>query len=132
MKNIKPLIFMSFIISIFSCAAPQDRYNTQTGALLGAGIGAVAGQAIGRDTHATLIGAEIGTLLGSILGNAADQNAAAVKEAGSRQAVYYDNNRGNLESVPLRQKNPCRKVTRRIWENGRMVKETVEEICETD
>ncbi len=134
MKNINLLISMSFIINIVSCAAPQDRYNTQTGALLGAGIGAVAGQAIGRDTHATLLGAELGSIFGSIIGNAADQSAAAAKQAtlpGTR-SVYYDNNRGNFETVPFRQQNPCRKVTRRIWENGRLVKETVEETCEND
>ncbi|KXK30705.1 MAG: hypothetical protein UZ16_OP3001003081 [Candidatus Hinthialibacteria bacterium OLB16] len=38
--------------------------KTQTGALLGAGAGALAGQAIGGDTKGTLIGAGVGGLAG--------------------------------------------------------------------
>jgi hypothetical protein len=72
--------------------------------------------------------------LGSNIGNAVDQSASAAKESplNNRRPAYYDNNRGNFETVPAVQQNPCRKVTRRIWENGRLVKEIVEEICESD
>ena len=51
--------------------------DAQAGALLGAGIGALAGQAIGHDTEATLIGAAIGTGAGYILGNESDKQRAA-------------------------------------------------------
>lgn len=132
MKKINLLIFIFIIINTLSCSA--QRYNTQTGALFGAGIGAITGQAVGRDTRSTLIGAELGTILGSIIGNAADQNAAAARErtSGNRVPVYDHNYRGNFETVPTAPQNPCRKVTRRIWENGRLTKEIVEEICESD
>lgn len=43
--------------------------KTQEGAAWGAGIGALAGQAIGGDTGATLIGAGAGALLGGAIGN---------------------------------------------------------------
>ncbi len=46
------------------------------GALLGAGLGALAGQAIGRDTKSTLIGAGIGAGLGYVIGNEKDKKAA--------------------------------------------------------
>ncbi len=39
--------------------------DAQSGALLGAGIGALAGQAIGGDTKATLIGAGVGYIIGN-------------------------------------------------------------------
>ncbi|OPY73602.1 MAG: hypothetical protein A4E62_00366 [Syntrophorhabdus sp. PtaU1.Bin002] len=49
-------------------------YNTQTGAAIGAGLGALAGQIIGRNTTGTLIGLAGGALVGAIAGNAVDQN----------------------------------------------------------
>lgn len=43
--------------------------KTEEGASWGAGIGALAGQAIGGDTESTLIGAGAGALLGGLIGN---------------------------------------------------------------
>ena len=47
--------------------------DAQTGALIGAGLGAVAGQAIGGDSEATLIGAAVGGGAGYLVGNEADK-----------------------------------------------------------
>jgi hypothetical protein len=47
--------------------------DAQAGALLGAGIGALAGQAIGRDTEATLIGTAVGAGAGYVVGNESDK-----------------------------------------------------------
>jgi hypothetical protein len=58
----------------FSCVS--EGYNTQKGAAIGAGLGAIAGQAIGHDTASTLIGAAVGGLVGAIGGNAVDQDVA--------------------------------------------------------
>ncbi|MGW8195741.1 MAG: glycine zipper domain-containing protein, partial [Desulforhopalus sp.] len=44
-----------------------------TGAGVGAAGGALLGQAIGRNTEATLIGAAVGTMLGYIVGNEMDK-----------------------------------------------------------
>ena len=83
--------------SLVSCAAPPTRRQQTTGggAAVGAGVGAILGQAIGRDTESTLIGAGIGALLGGIAGNQigaymdrqeqALRNAVAVSEAASIQ-----------------------------------------------
>ena len=49
--------------------------KTEEGASFGAGIGALAGQAIGNDTGSTLIGAGIGALLGGAIGNDQDQQS---------------------------------------------------------
>ncbi len=119
------------------CATPYyDRYNTQRGAAVGAGIGAGLGQAIGRNTEGTLIGAAVGTLIGAIVGNAVDQGYQASREAAltNKRIVYYDDRGGAVEAMPQPmtgdQRTNCHKVTKRVWENGRMVSETVEEVCE--
>ena len=47
--------------------------DAQGGALLGAGIGALAGQAIGGNTEATLIGTAVGAGAGYVVGNESDK-----------------------------------------------------------
>ncbi len=77
-----------------SCAS--DGYNTQTGAAIGAGVGALAGQAIGNNTEGTLIGAAGGALLGAIIGNAADQDIANQRMYAAEQATPP----GNAQDAP--------------------------------
>lgn len=50
--------------------------DAQSGSLLGAGVGALAGQAIGGNTEATLIGAGVGAGAGYIIGNESDKEKA--------------------------------------------------------
>ena len=84
MKEIKKIryavIILAAVLFLTSCGNP-NRYNTQRGAAIGAGFGALAGQMIGRNTKGTLIGAGVGTLLGAIVGNAVDQERQAAEEA---------------------------------------------------
>ena len=47
--------------------------DAEAGALLGAGLGALAGQAIGNDTEATVIGTAIGAGVGYAVGNESDK-----------------------------------------------------------
>lgn len=135
-RTIITLMLLAILGITTSCAGiPPDRYNTQKGAAVGAGIGALMGQAIGRDTKGTLLGAGIGTLLGAIVGNAADQSNQAARDAAltNKRVVYYDNQGGAVEAIPGppdRQRTDCRKVTKRVWDRGQLVSETVEEVCE--
>ena len=52
-----------------------------TGATVGTGIGALAGNLIGGDTEATLIGAAVGAGVGYLIGNERDKDAAAKMRA---------------------------------------------------
>lgn len=116
MKNyLFAVLILIFSFFLTSCATlSPDRYNTQKGAAIGAGAGALIGQAIGGNTEGTLIGMASGALLGALVGNSVDQDYQAARE-GVPQAPIYSN---------------CRKVRKQIWENGVLVKETVEEICD--
>jgi uncharacterized protein YcfJ len=133
-KNLMYVATFFVILSLAACATGRDRYNTQRGAAIGAGLGAVAGQAIGRDTEATLLGAGVGTVLGAIMGNAVDQSHEATREAAmtNERVVYYDNRGGAVEAIPgpADQHTDCRKVTKRVWENGELVSEKIEESCQ--
>ncbi len=135
-RNVVGISLLLILVAMLcSCASvPYDRYNTQKGAAIGAGVGAIGGQLVGHSTKATLIGAAAGTLLGSIIGNAADQSYQAEREAirTNRRVVYYDDYGGAVEVIPgpRNQHTDCRKVTKKLWRNGALVNETVEEICE--
>ena len=51
-------------------------YRTQQGAVIGAALGAWAGQDIGHDTESTLIGAAVGGVAGAVIGDAVEQYEA--------------------------------------------------------
>ena len=134
-RNILIVVLLSILFLSVSCATKQpDRYNTQRGAAIGAGVGALMGQAIGGDTEGTLLGAGIGTLVGAIAGNAVDQEHQAARDAArtNKRIVYVDKRGHAVEAIPVQndQQTKCRKVTKRQWDNGQMISEKVEEICE--
>jgi hypothetical protein len=60
----------------------------QTGALVGSGVGALAGQAIGGNTASTLIGAGIGAGIGFIVGNEMDKKEATEMSQQTASANY--------------------------------------------
>ena len=129
------VVICTIMIALVSCATvPDDRYNTQKGAVLGGGLGALLGQAIGGDSEATLLGAGIGTVVGALAGNARDQEHQAARDAAAinKRVIYVDNQGRAVEAIPMQgsQQTNCRKVTKRQWDNGQMVSETIEEICE--
>lgn len=140
----KRILMVLVIITMLGACAPMaqqgggydhSRYNTQKGALGGAAAGAIAGQAIGRNTESTLIGLAIGTVFGGLAGNVVDQKNVAAREAArtGEPAVYYDGQGGRVEATPIgpvNQRTDCRKVRKRIWKDGQLVSDTVEEVCE--
>ena len=62
--------------ALSSCLLMQGCNDAQAGLLLGAGGGALAGQAIGHNTTGTLVGAGLGAGLGYIIGNESDKDHA--------------------------------------------------------
>lgn len=52
-------------ISVAGCATSEQQQRAGTGALIGGGVGALAGQAIGGNTKSTVVGAGAGALLGA-------------------------------------------------------------------
>jgi len=63
------LLILGVLLWTAGCAG----YRTETGAAIGAGAGALAGQAIGHNTESTLIGTALGGLTGAVVGNAMDK-----------------------------------------------------------
>jgi uncharacterized protein YcfJ len=101
-KILATIMIMAVGLITFSCA--HTGYNTQKGAAIGAGLGAIAGQAIGRNTAGTLIGLAGGALAGAILGNAVDQDMTyqqmGTMERQRTAAAYSSANGAGSEAPP--------------------------------
>jgi len=61
--------------------------NAEKGALLGAGGGALVGQAIGHDTKSTVIGAALGGIAGAAIGDSQDKSRKYYRDQYGR--TYY-------------------------------------------
>lgn len=68
--------------------------SAKSGTLIGAGTGALAGQAIGHNTSGTLIGAGVGALGGYVIGNEMDKKRERQEaEARASSPVHQQNRR---------------------------------------
>lgn len=106
-----------------SCAG-VDMNKGQQGVLGGAAGGALLGQAIGRDTEATLIGAAVGGLLGYVVGNEMDKfdrrelNHAYEFGQSGQVSSWQNPDNGNIYQVtpqpaytaPDTPQRPCRRA----------------------
>lgn len=115
MKGKTLLLFVFASFSLFSCVSTG--YNTQKGALIGAGVGAIAGQAIGRNTEATLIGAQAGALVGAIVGNAFDQELMWRTQSKTPSLETYQDGcpPGKWVEVPGRWKDGKWVPSHKVW-----------------
>ncbi len=73
MKKMILAATIALVSLIGAVGAQADHSRGINGLIIGAGSGAIAGQAIGRNTEATLIGTAVGGLLGYIVGNEIDK-----------------------------------------------------------
>ena len=118
MKKYQTIMLIMSILIVSCAGLPPDRYNTQKGAAIGAGAGALIGQAIGGNTESTLIGLAAGTIMGALVGNAVDQDYQAAREAAmyGKPVIYYDKTGHAVEAIPESTNTPnCQKVRKRVW-----------------
>ncbi len=123
MKKIALLLLPVLLLTLASCAdTPYSK--GQQGAGFGAAGGALIGQALGRNTEATLIGAAVGTMLGYIVGNEMDKydrqelNQAYEYTPSGQSTSWQNPDNGNSYQVtpqpaytqPSRPQQPCRQA----------------------
>jgi hypothetical protein len=72
MKFQNPAVALTLlaVMSLAGCDTTDPNQRAGGGALIGAGAGALAGQAIGGNTKSTIVGAAGGALLGAVVGTA--------------------------------------------------------------
>ena len=94
----KTLLFVLIMGVALVSAGCGPSYRTQQGAVIGAALGAWAGQDIGRNTESTLIGAAVGGVAGAVIGDAIEQ----YEYNNSTQYPYYRQQSGTYQSPPRR------------------------------
>ena len=107
MKTTLARIFVALlaILTMISCTGCQS--EAQTGATVGALMGAGVGQVLGNDAQSTLAGAAIGGAAGYMLGNEADKEMARAERARIEEDMQYvtlniHNSNGSISQVRLR------------------------------
>lgn len=81
-------------ISVAGCETTEQNQRAGTGALIGAGAGALAGQALGRDTKSTVVGAAAGGILGAAVGT------ATTPRRGNENLCRYQRRDGSIYNAP--------------------------------
>ena len=125
------MVGLALLVLLSNCTTTQENATYQ-GAGLGAAVGAAAGAVIDDDNpwRGAVIGAAAGAVLG---GGLTEISKRASQDAAARnQPVVYREGSTVVEATPVayNQQTKCHKVRKRIWQDGRLVKDTVEEVCE--
>lgn len=129
----KKIISSALVLSLLSLTFGCTPYHSQ-GAGAGAAVGGITGAIL--DHRNPWRGGVIGGLLGAILGaTLADVSVQASREAAmqNRPVEYQtEDGRGVYRADPLGhdEKTRCKKVQERVWEDGRLIKNQIREICE--
>lgn len=132
---IRFLSMVMLIVMINSCATVQP---TTTRTYEGAGVGTVIGGIAGAllDRHNPWRGGVIGGALGLVAGATLTEISARA----AREAVVYnrpveyrtEGGRGIYRAEPMgyNEQTRCSKIHERVWEDGRLVKDQIREVCE--
>jgi hypothetical protein len=122
---------------ITSCATTyMPSQSTYEGGLIGAATGATAGAILSHDNKwkGGVIGGVIGALAGATISEIAKRGA--IESAQTNQPVRYQSNDGRVvyQAQPegYDAQTRCHKVHERIYEDGKLVKDQVKEVCESD
>lgn len=109
------------------------QYHAQ-GAGVGAAGGGVAGALLDRKNpwRGGVIGAALGGVMGATI---ADVSVRASRESmASNRPVEYRTTDGRgvyrADPLPSDGQTRCKKVRERVWENDRLIKDQVREVCE--
>jgi outer membrane lipoprotein SlyB len=130
----KTVIFI--LISVLLLAAAGCTQYHARGAGTGAALGGIAGAML--DRHNPWRGGVWGAALGAIAGaTLTDISMQASREAAmSNRPVEYrtTDGRARYQAYPLdyNAQTKCHKVQERVWEDGKLVRDQIKEVCEGD
>ena len=133
MRKLLALILIIALMFTISCAETNNPKVVDS-AMLGAALGGTAGAMLPGTKNKWRSG-----VIGAAIGAAALGGVAAIEEA-EREAVRQNrpvviNQNGSttrIDPLPSNQKTRCRKIRRRTWRNGKLVSDTVEEVCNSE
>ena len=123
-----------FIIFVMFAVAACTEYQ-QRGALTGGAIGGIAGAFLDSRNpwRGGVIGLGLGAIAGATIADIATRGSQEVYETGRPVEYRTEDGRGRYYAEPegYNPRTKCRKVRERIWEDDRLVKDRVREVCES-
>jgi outer membrane lipoprotein SlyB len=129
----KTMVSLLLIVSLIAATAGCTQYHAQ-GAAAGGAVGGVAGALL--DSKNPWRGGVIGAALGAVFGaTITDVSMRANQESvQANRPVEYRTTDGRgvyrADPLPVDEQTRCKKVRERVWENDRLVKDQVREVCE--
>ncbi|WP_028951147.1 YMGG-like glycine zipper-containing protein [Sulfurihydrogenibium subterraneum] len=136
MKKVVALTLAGSIL-LASCAEPyRPSQSTYEGGLIGAVTGATAGAILtsGNKWKGGVIGGVIGAIAGATIAEISKRGAVEAVQSGQPVRYQTEDGRGVYEAKPLGYdaKTRCHKVQEKIYENGKLVKDQIKEVCESE
>ena len=93
--------------------------SAKTDALIGTGVGALVGQAVGGDTSSTLVGAGVGAGVGYLIGNHQDKKAAEKHDYNS--ATPLTGTKWTVTDLTMKDKPQYQSMTVEFTKDGKIV-----------
>ncbi|NPA48581.1 MAG: glycine zipper 2TM domain-containing protein [Thermodesulfobacteria bacterium] len=132
MRKLTTLFLGFFLLVLLSNCSTTRENATYQGAGLGAAVGAAAGALLDDDNPWR--GAVIGAAAGAVLGGGITEisKRASTEAASSQRPVVYTRGSTVVEATPLayNQHTKCHKLRKRIWRDGKLEEDRIEEVCE--
>lgn len=128
------------ILLLFTVACGQFQQQHYEGAGAGAVVGGVAGALLDKKNpwRGGVIGAALGAVFGATIADISTRGSREAYQTGKPVEYRTEDGRGYYKAEPSSDyyyKDPytkCRKVSEKVWEDGKLVKDTVKEICESE
>jgi uncharacterized protein YcfJ len=105
-----------FSVSLFVSGCDS---SAKTDALIGTGVGALIGQAVGGDTGATLVGAGVGAGVGYLIGNHQDKKAAETHDYTT--ATPLTGTKWTVSELTMKDKPQYQSITVEFTPDGKIV-----------
>lgn len=136
----KVLALLISLMLLFTVACGQLQQQHYEGAGIGALVGGVAGALLDSKNpwRGGVIGAGLGAVFGATIADISTRGSREAYQTGQPVEYRTEDGRGYYRAEPTSDyyyKDPytkCRKVSEKVWEDGKLVKDTVKEICESE
>lgn len=133
----KAIAILTVLVLLASSGCATYHYE---GAAAGGAIGGIAGALLDSKNpwRGGVIGAALGAVAGATISDIAVRGSKEAATTGKPVEYRTEDGRGVYRAEPVSdyyrpdEHTKCRKVRERVWENDRLVKDTVKEICESE
>lgn len=132
-ERMKKIVSMLLILSLLGMLFGCTQYHAQ-GVGAGAVIGGIAGALLDRKNpwRGGVVGAALGGVAGATLTDISMRASSEAASSGRPVEYRTTDGRGVYRADPVEYdaKTKCHKVQERVWEDGKLIKDQVREVCE--